>query len=145
MTNRLTRSWGGTPRRRFKRDPRGLVHLAIFFRLLSTGPIAMIFHRTFLFALVLCGQCTAGEPPQQLSAMRVSELPPGTDPRRFPSGAESVGALHMTETVNSLDAEDALKYLPGIFLRKRNPGDTQATMATRIWGVSSSARSLIFA
>ena len=38
-----------------------------------------------------------------------------------------------------------MKYLPSIFLRKRNYGDTQATMATRVWGVSSSARSLIFA
>ena len=38
-----------------------------------------------------------------------------------------------------------MKYLPSVFLRKRNNGDTQATMATRVWGVSSSARSLIFA
>src|SRR5262249_55524588 len=36
-------------------------------------------------------------------------------------------------------------YLPSLFLRKRNEGDTQATMATRTWGVSSSARSLVFA
>jgi iron complex outermembrane receptor protein len=38
-----------------------------------------------------------------------------------------------------------VKYLPSVFLRKRNYGDTQATMATRTWGVSSSARSLIYA
>ena len=38
-----------------------------------------------------------------------------------------------------------MKYLPSVFLRKRNNGDTQATMATRVWGTSSSARSLIFA
>src|SRR5882672_7506547 len=49
------------------------------------------------------------------------------------------------ETVNLVDTEDARKYLPSVFLRKRNNGDTQATMATRVWGVSSSARSLIFA
>ena len=49
------------------------------------------------------------------------------------------------ETVNFVDAEDAVKYLPSVFLRKRNNGDTQATMATRTWGVSSSARSLVFA
>ena len=38
-----------------------------------------------------------------------------------------------------------MKYLPSVFLRKRNNGDTQATLATRVWGTSSSARSLIFA
>ncbi|HVZ48176.1 MAG TPA: TonB-dependent receptor plug domain-containing protein, partial [Gemmatimonadaceae bacterium] len=57
----------------------------------------------------------------------------------------SVALPAIQETVNLLDTEDAVKYLPSIFLRKRNYGDTQATMATRVWGVSSSARSLIFA
>ena len=57
----------------------------------------------------------------------------------------SVTAKKVEETVNVVDTEDAVKYLPSVFLRKRNNGDTQATMATRVWGVSSSARSLIFA
>lgn len=57
----------------------------------------------------------------------------------------SVTAKRVSETVNVMDAEDAVKYLPSVFLRKRNNGDTQAVMATRVWGVSSSARSLIFA
>ncbi|HEY4133352.1 MAG TPA: TonB-dependent receptor [Gemmatimonadaceae bacterium] len=56
-----------------------------------------------------------------------------------------ITAKKVQETVNIMDTEDAVKYLPSIFLRKRNYGDTQATMATRVWGVSSSARSLIFA
>lgn len=57
----------------------------------------------------------------------------------------SITAQRVEQTVNVIDAEDAVKYLPSVFLRKRNNGDTQATMATRVWGVSSSARSLIFA
>ena len=57
----------------------------------------------------------------------------------------SVTAPHLEETVNLVDTEDAVKYLPSLFLRKRNYGDTQAVMATRTWGVSSSARSLVFA
>jgi iron complex outermembrane receptor protein len=56
-----------------------------------------------------------------------------------------ITAKKIEETVNIMDTEDAVKYMPSIFLRKRNYGDTQATMATRVWGVSSSARSLIFA
>src|SRR5213075_3062387 len=56
-----------------------------------------------------------------------------------------IGAKKIAQTVNIVDTEDAVKYMPSIFLRKRNYGDTQATLATRVWGVSSSARSLIFA
>lgn len=56
-----------------------------------------------------------------------------------------ITAKKIEETVNIMDTEDAVKYMPSIFLRKRNYGDTQATLATRVWGVSSSARSLIFA
>src|SRR3954465_13390715 len=56
-----------------------------------------------------------------------------------------IGAKKIEQTVNILDTEDAVKYMPSLFVRKRNYGDTQATLASRVWGVSSSARSLIFA
>ena len=56
----------------------------------------------------------------------------------------SITAAKAIETVNVIDTEDAVKYLPSVFLRKRNNGDTQAVMGTRVWGVSSSARSLVF-
>lgn len=55
-----------------------------------------------------------------------------------------VTARRAQETVNLLDAQDVVKYLPSVFLRKRNYGDNQATLQTRTWGVSSSARSLVF-
>lgn len=54
-------------------------------------------------------------------------------------------AGRVAETVNVLDAEDAAKYLPSIFIRKRNNGDTQAVLGSRVWGVNSSARSLVYA
>jgi iron complex outermembrane receptor protein len=57
----------------------------------------------------------------------------------------SVTAQRAKETVNIVDPEDAVKYLPSIYVRKRNYGDTQATIGTRVWGVSSSARSLVYA
>jgi iron complex outermembrane receptor protein len=57
----------------------------------------------------------------------------------------SVSRQRAEETVNLVDTEDAVKYLPSLFLRKRNNGDTQAVMGTRVWGVSSSARSLVYA
>jgi iron complex outermembrane receptor protein len=57
----------------------------------------------------------------------------------------SVTARKVEQTVNIIDAEDAVKYLPSVTLRKRNNGDTQAVLGTRVWGYNSSARSLIFA
>ncbi|MEO7103163.1 MAG: TonB-dependent receptor plug domain-containing protein, partial [Gemmatimonadaceae bacterium] len=57
----------------------------------------------------------------------------------------SVTASRAQQTVNLVDPEDAVKYLPSIYIRKRNYGDTQATIGTRVWGVSSSARSLVYA
>ena len=49
------------------------------------------------------------------------------------------------QTVNAVDTEDAIKYLPSLFVRKRNYGDNQSVLATRTWGLNSSARSLIYA
>ena len=57
----------------------------------------------------------------------------------------SVTASKAQQTVNLIDPEDAVKYLPSIYIRKRNYGDTQAAIGTRVWGVSSSARSLVYA
>ncbi|MCU0647961.1 MAG: TonB-dependent receptor [Gemmatimonadaceae bacterium] len=56
-----------------------------------------------------------------------------------------IGIVRARQQVNLIDTQDAVKYLPSVFVRKRNNGDTQSVMATRVWGVSSSARSLIFA
>ncbi len=57
----------------------------------------------------------------------------------------SVTSERVAETINYIDPQDAVKYLPSVFIRKRNNGDTQSVMGTRVWGVSSSARSLVFA
>jgi iron complex outermembrane receptor protein len=78
-------------------------------------------------------------------APRTEQAPPSPMQILTLPVSASVTAQRVEQTVNLVDAEDAVKYLPSVFLRKRNNGDTQATMATRVWGVSSSARSLIFA
>ncbi len=64
---------------------------------------------------------------------------------RAPSTAESVDAARIDATVNAVNTEDTLKYLPSLFVRKRHIGDTQAPLATRTSGVGASARSLIYA
>jgi iron complex outermembrane receptor protein len=67
--------------------------------------------------------------------------------QRFQLPQESFGitAKQLDETINLKDPEDATKYMPSLFVRKRNDGDNQAVLATRSWGVNSSARTLIYA
>jgi len=72
----------------------------------------------------------------------------GTPPikQRFalPQESYSITAKEIDETINLKDPEDAIKYMPGLFVRKRNDGDNQAVLATRTWGLNSSARTLIY-
>ncbi len=66
-------------------------------------------------------------------------------PNVLPQTSESLTAAQIAQTINVLDSEDTLKYLPSLFVRKRNNGDTQPVLATRTWGVNASARSLVYA
>ena len=72
-------------------------------------------------------------------------IPPIVKKFKLPQTTESTTAEKIADTVNIVDTEDAVKYMPSIFVRKRNYGDTQPVMATRTWGVNSSARSLVYA
>src|SRR5687768_11362024 len=62
-----------------------------------------------------------------------------------PATSETVTAEQLRETTAVINAEDSLRYLPSLLVRKRHIGDTQAPLATRTSGVGSSARSLIYA
>ena len=62
----------------------------------------------------------------------------------LPQESFSITAKQIDETINLKDPEDAVKYMPSLFVRKRNDGDNQAVLATRTWGLNSSARTLIY-
>ena len=72
-------------------------------------------------------------------------VPPIKQKYQLPQTAESITAREIQEQVNVVDTEDAVKYLPSLFVRKRNNGDTQPVLATRTAGVGASARSLVYA
>lgn len=71
--------------------------------------------------------------------------PPIKEKYDLPQTSQSTTAERIQETVNVVDTEDAIKYFPSLFVRKRNYGDTQPVLATRTWGLGSSARSLVYA
>ena len=53
---------------------------------------------------------------------------------QLPQQSTSITAKQIEETINLKDPEDAVKYFPSLFVRKRNDGDNQAVLATRSWG-----------
>jgi iron complex outermembrane receptor protein len=63
---------------------------------------------------------------------------------QLPQESFSINDKQIDETINLKDPEDAVKYMPSLFVRKRNDGDNQAVLATRSWGLNSSARTLIY-
>jgi iron complex outermembrane recepter protein len=70
--------------------------------------------------------------------------PPVKQRFQLPQESFSITAKQIDETINLKDPEDAVKYFPSLFVRKRNDGDNQAVLATRSWGLNSSARTLIY-
>ncbi len=53
-----------------------------------------------------------------------------------PNTRASVTAGQIQTTINALNVEDALKYLPSLVIRKRHIGDTQSPLATRTSAVN---------
>jgi iron complex outermembrane recepter protein len=74
----------------------------------------------------------------------IREKPSPLERYKIPNTSESITREKMADTVNVVDPEDAVKYMPSLSVRKRNNGDTQAILMTRTWGYGSSARSLVY-
>ena len=84
--------------------------------------------------------------PQTLQTVEVTtKAPDYAQQNLLPQTTESVDARQIDETINATSAEDTVKYLPSLLVRKRYIGDTQAPLATRTTGINASARSLIYA
>ena len=67
-------------------------------------------------------------------------------PTQLPTTLEGISAAELEKSINATDAEDALKYLPSLLVRKRYIGDyNHAVLSTRASGTGNSARSLVYA
>ena len=82
--------------------------------------------------------------PEGGSANGALGTPPAVARFQLPQQSFNITARGIDETINLKDSEDAVKYMPSLFVRKRNDGDNQAVLATRSWGLNSSARTLIY-
>ncbi|MFI3220951.1 MAG: TonB-dependent receptor [Methylococcales bacterium] len=64
---------------------------------------------------------------------------------KLPATTESITSEKIDNTINAMSAEDVIKYMPGIQVRKRYIGDTNAPVGWRTSGTGLSARGLIYA
>ncbi|MDO8608028.1 MAG: TonB-dependent receptor [Phaeospirillum sp.] len=96
-------------------------------------------------ASLLALPAMAEEAETDLPDIVVKETPTVAEKYKLPNTTESITAAKLADTINVINTQDAVKYMPSIFIRKRNNGDTQSTMSTRTWGSGSSARSMVYA
>ncbi len=77
------------------------------------------------------------------SGLKVSLSTPAVKQRfQLPQESFSITAKQIDETINLKDPEAAIKYMPSLFVRKRNDAHNQAVLATRNGGLNSSGRTL---
>lgn len=106
--------------------------------------VTMLALLTFSASLAT-GKAHAQVTEATLPGITVRASPTTAQKSQLSATTESVHREEIAETINVVNTEDALKYLPSLILRKRNLGDQQAPLATRTSGVGQSARSLIYA
>jgi iron complex outermembrane receptor protein len=88
----------------------------------------------------------AGGQTRQLGTVIVTGKHPTSLPTRIPTTIETVTGEEIARGINAGDAEDALKYLPSLLVRKRYTGDyNHAVLSTRASGTGNSARSAVYA
>jgi len=87
---------------------------------------------------------TLGLVDKSLNEVVVSDTHSMMSKRDIPAVTESVTAEQIADSINLVNTEDALKYMPGLNIRKRFEGDRNGIIATRTSGTLQSAKSLVY-
>jgi iron complex outermembrane receptor protein len=83
---------------------------------------------------------------KQLGTVTITGSRPTSLPTQIPTTIEGIDKAEIERSINATDAEDALKYLPSLLVRKRYSGDyNHAVLSTRASGTGNSARSMVYA
>lgn len=84
------------------------------------------------------------EGEKQLGEMVIQGDKPAV-PAHVPSTTEGVTMKQIAESVNSVSSAGALLYLPSVHVRERFIGDVNGGLAMRMYGVNSSAETIVYA
>jgi iron complex outermembrane receptor protein len=109
----------------------------------TMSPLALALALLAAFSSAACAQ---DAPIHQLGTVTISGNRPTSLPTQIPTTIEGITKEEVERTINATDAEDALKYLPSLLVRKRYIGDyNHAVLSTRASGTGNSARSMVYA
>jgi len=103
--------------------------------------------RRFALAAVLAlgvAQYALAEEAKRLDEMLIKSDKPAV-PANVPSTTEAVTSRQIAESVNSVSSAGALQYLPSVHVRERFIGDVNGGLAMRMYGVNSSAQTIVYA
>ncbi len=97
-------------------------------------------------ALALLAVFAAAHAEEAPHTVNIVGARPTSLPTQIPTTIESMSREDIERDINATDAEDALKYLPSLLVRKRYIGDyNHAVLSTRASGTGNSARSMVYA
>ncbi len=130
-----------------------LVGLQAPFELGKSIPLTLEFREAGKITVELAVEARDASPPaaenamtQNIGVVTVVARRPSSLPRQIPTTIEGISGETVARVINANDAEDALKYLPSLNVRKRYIGDyDHAVLASRASGTGNSARSLVYA
>ncbi len=130
-----------------------LVGLEAPLELGKSVPLTLEFRQAGKITVELAIEARDASPPaaessmtQSLGVVTVVARRPSSLPTQIPTTIEGISGEAVERVINATDAEDALKYLPSLTVRKRYIGDyDHAVLASRASGTGNSARSLVFA
>ena len=116
---------------------------ALICLLILTTPLAVAETKK----TVVTKKTTADTTKAQMPEMTVTEkiTPTAKEVYRLPTTTESITSEKIDNTINAMTAEDVIKYMPSIQVRRRYIGDTNAPVGWRTSGTAASARGLIYA
>ncbi|MFG6490184.1 TonB-dependent receptor [Roseateles sp. BYS78W] len=108
--------------------------------------VAAVASATTLSTAATPADDTPPAPRTKLGLVRVQGAAPSSLPTNIPTTRETVTREDIERNINATDAEDALKYLPSLLVRKRYIGDyNHAILSSRASGTGNSARSAVYA
>jgi iron complex outermembrane receptor protein len=89
---------------------------------------------------------TGQDAVKELGTVTITGRRPTSLPTQIPTTIETITGAEIERSINATDAEDALKYMPSLLVRKRYIGDyNHAVLSTRASGTGNSARSMVYA
>lgn len=107
------------------------------------------FNGLFLVVIAAFSQLPAAQAAEQDNEKQLGEMVIKVDksaaPANVPSTTESVTATQIADSVNSVSSAGALLYVPSVHVRERFIGDVNGGLAMRMYGVNSSAQTIVYA